>query len=442
VLQHDVERELAFGIAENRADGGVVVVMDPWTGEILAMASEPDFNPNVYGTVDNKIRQNRAVEEIYEPGSTFKTVTASAALDEGVLTPETLIDCAPGYIDIGPRRVHDVHPNGTLTFTDVIVKSSNVGAIRTGFKVGPERLERFVRRFGFGTRMLQELPAESAGKVWSKLSDTALASVSMGYQVGVTPLQMVTALSSIANGGMLMRPHLVRAVIRDGVRHPVAPEALRRTIKADTAAELTTIMEGVVERGTGKPARIDGYTIAGKTGTAAKLINGEYSKQKYFSSFIGFMPSRKPAIAVLVMVDAPSAGPYFGGLVAAPIFKRIGEIAVRHLGIPRSIDPETPVVMARNITPSPARPVTYVSPSSPAADGGRDGVMPDLRGLSARAAVRTLARLGLVPRLKGSGFVVEQHPAAGAPIDTASPVALQLERQPPPPPADSDIAQP
>ena len=442
VLQHDVERELAVGIAENRADGGVVVVMDPWTGEILAMASEPDFNPNVYGKVEQALRQNRAVEEIYEPGSTFKTVTASAALDEGVLTPETLIDCAPGYIDIGPRRVHDVHPNGTLSFTDVIVKSSNVGAIRTGFRVGPERLERFVRRFGFGTRMLQELPAESPGIVWSKLSDNALASVSMGYQVGVTPLQMATALSSIANGGMLMRPHLVRAVIRDGVRRPVAPEALRRTIKADTAAELTTIMEGVVDRGTGKPARIDGYTIAGKTGTAAKLINGEYSKQKYFSSFIGFMPSRKPAIAVLVMVDAPSAGPYFGGLVAAPIFKRIGEIAIRHLGIPRSINPETPVVMARNITPSPARQVTYVSRSSAGGNGGQDGIMPDLRGLSARAAVRTLAGLALVPRLKGSGFVTEQQPAAGAPIDTASPVALQLERQPPPPPADADVAQP
>jgi len=442
VLQHEVERELAAGIAENRADGGVAVVMDPWTGEILAMASEPDFNPNVYGKVDPEKRKNRAVEEIYEPGSTFKTVTASAALDEGVLTPETLIDCAPGYIDIGPRRVHDVHPNGTLTFSDVIVKSSNVGAIRTGFKVGPERLERFVRRFGFGTRMLGELPAESPGIVWSKLSDNALASVSMGYQVGVTPLQMATALSSIANGGMLMRPHIVRAVIRDGVRRPVAPEALRRTIKPDTAAELTTIMEGVVERGTGKPARIDGYTIAGKTGTAAKLINGEYSKQKYFSSFIGFMPSRKPAIAVLVMVDAPSAGPYFGGLVAAPIFKRIGEIAIRHLGIPRSINPETPVVMARNITPSPARPVTYVPPSPFDGNGGRDGVMPDLRRLSARAAVRTLARLGLVPRMKGSGFVTEQRPAAGAPIDTTSPVALQLERQLPPPPADTDAAQP
>ena len=442
VLQHDVERELAVGIAENRAEGGVAIVMDPWTGEILAMASEPDFNPNVYGKVDADIRHNRAVEEIYEPGSTFKTVTASAALEEGVLTPETLIDCAPGYIDIGARRVHDVHPNGTLTFTDVIVKSSNVGAIRTGFRIGPERLERFVRRFGFGTRMLQELPAESPGIVWSKLSDTALASVSMGYQVGVTPLQMVTAVSAIANGGVLMRPHLVRAIVRDGVRHPVAPEALRRTIRPDTAAELTTIMEGVVDRGTGKPARIDGYTIAGKTGTAAKLVNGEYSKQKYFSSFIGFMPSRKPAIAVLVMIDAPGAGPYFGGLVAAPIFRRIGEIAVPHLGIPRTIDPETPVVVARTAAPAPTRPVTFVPPAPSGEIGGQDGVMPDLRGLSARAALRTLARLGLVPRLSGSGLVSDQRPDPGAPIDTASPVQLQLTRQLPAAQPDPDSSRP
>ena len=153
------------------------------------------------------------------------------------------------------------------------------------------------------------------------------------------------------------------------------------------------------------------------------------------------MPSRKPAIAVIVMVDAPSAGPYFGGLVAAPIFKRIGEIAVRHLAIPRSIDPETPVVMPRNIPPGQARPVTFVS-SPLGGNGGQDGVMPDLRGLSARAAVRTLARLGLVPRMKGSGFIAEQQPAAGAPIDTTSPVALQLERQPPPPPAETDPARP
>ncbi len=277
VLQHEVERELAAGISENRAEGGVAIVMDPWTGEILAMASEPAFNPNVFGKIDPDLRHNRAVESIYEPGSTFKTVTASAALEEKVLTPDTLIDCAPGYIDVGARRVHDTHHYGTLTFTDVIVKSSNVGAIRAGFRIGPERLERYVRRFGFGSRLLeQQLPAESPGIVWSKLSDDALTSVSMGYQVGVTPLQMATAVSSIANGGVLMRPRLVRATIRNGVRQRVAPLALRRTVNSETASTLTTIMEGVVERGTAKAAQIDGYTIAGKTGTSAKLVDGQY----------------------------------------------------------------------------------------------------------------------------------------------------------------------
>jgi cell division protein FtsI (penicillin-binding protein 3) len=428
ILQHDVERELAKGIAENNAAGGVALVMDPWTGEILAMASEPDYNPNNSGRVNPELLHNRAIEEIYEPGSTFKTVTASAALEEGVLTPDTLIDCSPGYIDIGPRRVRDTHPNGVLTFTDVIVKSSNVGAIRTGFKIGPERLERYVRRFGFGSPLLGELPAESGGIVWSKLTDSALASVSMGYQVGVTPLQMVTAVSSIANGGVLMRPHLVRATVIDGLRHPVEPEALRRTIKPDTAATLTTIMEGVVERGTGKSARIDGYTIAGKTGTASKLVNGQYSKQKYFSSFVGFMPSRKPAITVLVMIDAPSMGPYFGGLVAAPVFKRIAEIATRRLGIPRTIDPEQPVVFARAVPPETTRPVTFVASASKTEPAGRDGVMPDVRGLSARAAVRTLSRLGLVPRMTGNGFVTRQQPLAGAPLDGAAPVELRLAR--------------
>ncbi len=439
VLQHEVERELAVGITENRAESGVAIVMDPWTGEILAMASEPAFNPNVYGKIDPELRHNRAVESIYEPGSTFKTVTASAALDEKVLTPDSLIDCAPGYIDVGSRRVHDVHHYGTLTFTDVIVKSSNVGAIRAGFRVGHERLERYVRRFGFGTRLLNaELPAESPGIVWSKLSDDALTSVAMGYQVGVTPLQMATAVSSIANGGVLMRPHLVRATIRNGVRQPVAPQALRRTVTADTAATLTTIMEGVVDRGTAKTARIEGYTIAGKTGTAAKLVDGQYSKSQYMSSFVGFFPSRKPMLTVLVVIDTPRNGAYFGGTVSGPVFKRIAEVAIRHVGIPRSIEPEAPVVIARNTNQGPTRPVTFVAPGRASALPAPDGLMPDLRGLSARAAVRTLARVGLVPRMKGDGFVATQSPAAGSPLDLAGAVDLRLEREPPVPAEATD----
>ncbi len=439
VLQHEVERELAVGITENRAESGVAIVMDPWTGEILAMASEPAFNPNVYGKIDPELRHNRAVESIYEPGSTFKTVTASAALDEKVLTPDSLIDCAPGYIDVGSRRVHDVHHYGTLTFTDVIVKSSNVGAIRAGFRVGHERLERYVRRFGFGTRLLNaELPAESPGIVWSKLSDDALTSVAMGYQVGVTPLQMATAVSSIANGGVLMRPHLVRATIRNGVRQPVAPQALRRTVTADTAATLTTIMEGVVDRGTAKTARIEGYTIAGKTGTAAKLVDGQYSKSQYMSSFVGFFPSRKPMLTVLIVIDTPRNGAYFGGTVSGPVFKRIAEVAIRHVGIPRSIEPEAPVVIARNTNQGPTRPVTFVAPGRASALPAPDGLMPDLRGLSARAAVRTLARVGLVPRMKGDGFVATQSPAAGSPLDLAGAVDLRLEREPPVPAEATD----
>jgi cell division protein FtsI (penicillin-binding protein 3) len=438
VLQHDVERELARGVIENRAEDGVAVVMDPWTGEILAMASYPAYNPNVAGKLDADALHNPAVEEIYEPGSTFKTVTASAALEEKILTPETLIDCSPGYIDINSqRRVHDTHEYGVLSFTDVIVKSSNVGAIKTGFKVGPDRLEQYVRRFGFGTPLLQELPAEARGIVWSKLTDDALASVSMGYQISVTPVQMATAVSSIANGGVLMRPHLVRATIRDGVRRPVTPEAIRRTISGDTAATLTTIMEGVVQRGTGKPAQIDGYTIAGKTGTAAKFIKGKYSKEKYFSSFVAFMPSRKPVITVVVMINAPSAGPYYGGLVAAPVFKRIAEIATRRLAIPRTVNPEQPVVVTPPSALGETRTVRFVAPAPDRAPAGQEGVMPDLRGLSARAAVRTLARVGLVPRLAGSGFVADQQPDAGSPLRGDEAVTLTLAREVDVPAGDS-----
>ena len=430
VLQHDVERELARGVQENRAVDGVAIVMDPWTGEILAMASYPDYNPNASSKLNPSQLHNPAVEEIYEPGSTFKTVTASAALEEGLVTPDTLIDCAPGYIDIGPRRrVHDTHESGTLSFTDVIVKSSNVGAIKTGFKVGPERLGRYVRLFGFGSPLLQELPAESGGIVWSKLTDDALASVSMGYQVSVTPVQMATAVSSIANGGVLMRPHLVRATIRDGVRHPVQPEAIRRTVRPETAATLTTIMEGVVERGTAKAAQINGYTIAGKTGTAARIVDGQYSKQKYFSSFVGFMPSRKPVITVVVMINSPSTGQYFGGLVAAPVFKRIAEIATRRLGIPRTIDPEQPVVIERTPTAGPTRAVRFVPDATAPIPPGQEGVMPDVRGLSARAAVRTLSRLGLVPHMSGSGLVADQRPEAGAPLSGDDAVTLRLTRE-------------
>jgi len=244
--------------------------------------------------------------------------------------------------------------------------------------------------------------------------------VSMGYQVGVTALQMATAVSSVANGGELVQPRVVRAVIREGRRVPVPRKVLRRTISPTTAAELTRIMEGVVESGTATRAQLDDYTVAGKTGTSQKLVNGRYSRSEYNTSFVGFVPSRKPVFTIIVVIDSPRVEKY-GGLAAAPVFRRIADAALRRQGVPATLNPAPPVLVARH-DPQPEMPTA--GPAEPAAlitvraggDTGESG-FPDLRGLSAREAVRALARLGLFARLHGTGVVIEQQPEPGSPID-------------------------
>jgi cell division protein FtsI (penicillin-binding protein 3) len=432
-LQNIAERELRNGVLENRAAGGSALIMDPATGEILALANYPSFNPNIYSKAPDYVRRNRATQELYEPGSTFKIVTASAALEEHVLEPDDLVNCAPGHITFGSRTIRDVHAYGVLPFSEVIAKSSNVGAIRVGLQLGPERLGRYVNRFGFGQALGPDFNGQSAGIVWnpSDLTPSALASVSMGYQVGVTPLQMATAVSSIANGGTLFQPRIVRAFVKDGRRVAVEPKALRRTISEQTALELTAMMEGVTEFGTAKAAQIDGYTVAGKTGTAAKLVGGRYSQTDYNASFVGFLPSRKPRLTVIVVIDSPRANGYYGGAVAAPIFKRIAEASLRQLGIPPTINPAPPVLLTRRdeetLTPTPVRAAMVERALAPA----RAGVMPDLRGFSARDAVRTLTTVGMTARLSGSGFVIEQSPAAGSALVRGDVCTLTLGRRPP-----------
>ena len=429
-IQHIAERELKRGVDETRAAGGTAIVMDPRTGEILALANYPTYNPNAFNKVASpQVRRNRAIEEIYEPGSTFKIVTASAAIEEGVFAPDDMIDCAPGHITIGGwRTVHDVHQYGMLSFEDVIVKSSNVGAIKAGLKLGSDRLSEYVTRFGFGQRLMPGIPGQTRGIVYKQLDDNAIASVSMGYQIGVTPLQMVTAVSAVANGGKLLEPHLVRATIRDGKRYPIAPKVLRQTITQATANALTTIMESVVERGTAKAAAVEGYRVAGKTGTAAKLVDGRYSKQDYNGSFVGFVPSRKPAFTVLVVIDSARTGQGYGGAVAAPVFQRIADATLRHLGVPRSVDPIPPVMAtlaSADIVPTAAR-TSILASLTPAANLG---LMPDLRGLGAREALRVLGRLGLSARLEGSGTVVAQLPEAGSPLERGGLSLLRLGRE-------------
>ena len=439
-LQFIVERELKAGVEAARADGGTAVAMDPHTGEILAMASWPTFNPNQYAGTSVSALRNRAVQDLYEPGSTFKIVTASAALQEGVIKPDDLVDTQGGVIKFpGRKPITDMgHNYGTLTFANVIVKSSNVGAIKVGLMVGPERMGLYIRRFGFGKPSSPDFPSESPGIVWnpSKLNDSALASVSMGYQVGVTPLQMAAAASVIANGGTLYEPHVVRATVKGGVRAPVPPKAVRRAILPETAATLTTIMESVVTEGTAKGARLVNYTVAGKTGTADKLVNGRYSPSQQNVSFIGFVPSRNPLMTVIVMIDSPRIGGDTGGAIAAPIFKHIADASLRMMGVTPTINPQPPVLVARRsdspvtTAAAPIAPAVVTMPSGMSDGGG----LPDLRGLSAREALRELARLGLTARMEGAGVVVDQNPAPGSLVEPGAGCTLVLSRRPPPRP--------
>ncbi len=437
-LQHLAERELRAGVAENRATSGSVVVMDPRTGEILAMANEPTFNPNVYRDFTENARRNRAVQDLYEPGSTFKIVTASAALEEHIMPADAPIDTGHGQIRIGSRVINDTHPHPTLSFTDVIVQSSNVGAIRIGLRLGADRMSDYVQRFGFGRPISPDFPSENPGIVWdrAKLTESALASVSMGYQVGVTPLQMAAAVSSVANGGEYVEPRLVRAAYRDERRYTVRPKVLRRAISTDTATTLTAIMEQVVEQGTATLAKIPGYTIAGKTGTANTLVNGRYSSNTY-ASFVGFLPSRDPELTILVMLDSPRGrNGHFGGPVAAPIFRRIAEGALRYRSIPPTVNPEPPILVPRE---ADSLAVAAAAPWVGDRDSGLPlarvivdsppGIVPNVLGMSARDAMRTLAAAGLSPQLSGAGFVVSQVPAAGEPMGTGA-CRLILARTP------------
>ena len=429
-LQHVAERELRAGVSEHRASGGTAIVLNPKTGEILAMANAPTFDPNEYRDAREVERRNRAVQDLYEPGSTFKVVTASAALEDRLMPVDERFNVRGGRIAIGSRVIHDDHTYDELSFTDVIVKSSNVGAIKIGMKVGTDRLSDFVQRFGFGRPSSPDFPGESPGIVWKRAdwTESALASVSMGYQIGVTPLQMVAAVGAVANGGELMEPRIVGAVYRDHRRYVVPPKAVRRVISHETAATLTTIMEGVVERGTATTAQIAGYTIAGKTGTAAKLVDGKYSKTDYNASFVGFAPSRDPAVAIIIVVDSPRAGTYYGGSVSAPIFRRIAESALRHLRVPPSVNPQ-PAILTATHAPATAGPSLSFAPEPVSLTTTTPStVVPDLTGFSARQAVRTLAQLGVTPRLMGDGLVIAQSPVPGSSFESGRQWRLVLGR--------------
>jgi cell division protein FtsI (penicillin-binding protein 3) len=420
VVQFIAERALGRAVEQYHAADGVAIVMDPSDGRILAMASNPSFDPNRYRDFSPDDRRNRAVQDQYEPGSTFKIVTASAGLEEGVVTPSQVLDCGDGYIQIGNTQIHEHGHNryGLMTFEDVMAHSSNVGAIRVGLALGPERFYRYIRRFGFGERTGVTLPGEAQGKVrataqWSQLSN---ASLSMGQEIGTTPLQVLTAIAAVANGGLRVQPRIVEKVVdaRGNTIYTPPASAPVRVISEKTAAVLNEILKVVVARGTGVQAALAEHVVAGKTGTAQKPVRGGYSPDKVFASFGGYVPADRPQLAILVVIDEPKGSEY-GGTVAAPAFKEIAESTLRYLNVPPSIPMRTIDVAA---------PMLATFSQKPAATAGSE--VPDLRGLDARAAVSLATAAGFRVRASGSGVVQTQQPLPGAALPNDHQVVLTL----------------
>lgn len=338
VIQYIAEKELEDAVTRAHAKSGTMIVLDPQTGALLALAISPRFDPNAVAAIGPDRWRNRALTDAYEPGSTMKAIVAAAAIEEGVMKPNTMVFGENGRMTIANTVIHDHEKMGWVTFSQVIQKSSNIGAAKTGMALGDQRLYRYLQAFGFGQRTEIDLPGEAGGLVknpreWGRRS---VASISMGQEIGVTPIQMVSAVGAIANGGVLMKPYVVSEV-RDAqgrVLKQMLPQVKRRVISPETARTVTTILEGVVTDGTGGKAAIPGFRVAGKTGTAQKIDprTGAYSATQFVGSFVGFAPADNPRLAMIVVIDEPH-GEAWGGTVAAPVFRRVGEQVLNYLGV-------------------------------------------------------------------------------------------------------------
>lgn len=402
-IQHIVEEQLKEGIEESKADRGMALLMNPETGGIMAMASYPFFDPNNYKDFSAKTMRNHPIWYSFEPGSTMKVFLLAAALEEGKVNRATKFDCENGKRKVGAATIKDVHPYGILTVAKILEKSSNICASKIGEKLGRNKFHEHLSNFGFGKRTGIDLPGESTSRLpkaknWGPVE---LATISFGQGISVTSLQLATAVSAIANGGNLMKPFIVRQILSaDGnIIKENKPELIGKSISYDNAEEITSMMESVVETGTGKRAAISGYRVAGKTGTAQvpNPNTGGYYKNRYVSSFIGFAPADDPKLALVVAVENPKNG-HYGGIIAAPIFKGIAEKVLFYLGVP----PRKEFVGTK--------------------------VMPDLRGMSAREILRWSESEGVEVRIKGSGFVDSHVPKPGESIKEGKVCMIELKQ--------------
>ncbi|MGZ3420062.1 MAG: penicillin-binding protein [Polyangiales bacterium] len=457
-LQFQVQEDLEAALRAFEAKSGSAVVVDPNTGEIIAIASAPGFNPNDYADSPIESRRHHAIADRVEPGSTMKIFTLAAALAEKKLEPTQQLFCENGAWSIGGVTIHDTHPEGMLMPSQIISKSSNICAAKIGLSLGEAGLYGALKRFGFGEQTGIGMPGEAAGVLRAKgrpWYEVEVASASFGQGISVTTLQLAMAMSAIANGGRLLEPLLVRKVTNGAgaiVREEV-PTVKREVVPAWAAKMVTEMMSGVVEEGgTGREAYIPGYRVAGKTATAQKAdpSTGKYDPDKWVSSFVGFVPAQKPRFVIAVVVDEPWVA-HLGGQVAAPVFRRIAMRSLARFGVAPSgdlaktpitfpLEDPTPRVYALSAAndaksapeltgPAGATPPPLAKPAASSAvlaDGPRIAI-PDLSGLTAREAVRVIAGLGLSPVIDGTGAVVKQEPPAGGAVLKGSTVRIRLE---------------
>jgi cell division protein FtsI (penicillin-binding protein 3) len=428
-IQFITEEALAAACVKHRAGEGQALVMDPATGHILAMAIYPRFDPNRFRSAKAGRWRNRCLTDGFEPGSIMKVFLAAAALEEGLFFPDQPIFCRKGTIKIKGATIHDQKPYGWLKFREIMEKSSNVGAVKIGMRLGKKRLYDYLSQFGFGEKTGIGLPGENPGilRYPNEWAAGSTAYHSIGQGVSVTSIQFLRAFCAIANGGTLLDPRIVEEIWDPETGASLdfsAKHRMRRVVSEQTCRKLTSILQGAVERGTGKGANIDGYTVAGKTGTAQKFdtATGKYFKNRYVASFVGFTPVSSPRLAVLVAIDEPKGRYYHGGEAAAPVFARIARQTLEYLQVAPDKKNNTLLADSRKprfkATDSPGRAGTSSPDSSAVRNSGktRYGVMPDLYGKSMREAIRKLSGGGIHMKMRGSGFAVSQHPASGKKI--------------------------
>ena len=428
-IQHLAEKELEATVVKNRAKAGVAIVVEPFTGEVLALANYPSFDPNKFSKESAQQRRNRAIADSFEPGSIFKTILAAGALEEGVVGKEDLFYCEMGKYAFGGKIIHDTHPYGWLPFYKILQVSSNIGFTKVAEKLKKDRYFRYIEKFGFGQNTGIDMPGEIPGLLrrpesWSTVD---LATHAFGQGISVTPMQMVMAYAAVANGGFLMRPYVVSRVVSPNgdVLLQNQPHVVRRVVSEKTSHLLASMLKEVTsEGGTGTMANIEGFDVAGKTGTAQKadLAHGGYAAKKRVASFVGFVPADDPRLVALVLVDEPEVNVY-GGIVAAPAFRDIARGALRQLAVAPQKSDFIPSAIAGGQAPSRRAP----SKENEMGHNGDASAVPDFVGLSLREAVERARTMKVRVKVLGNGYVVKQSPAPGVRWSENDTLVLNLQ---------------